>query len=327
MDQYNNTSKEALIERIAELETFVDALKQEKDQKELLNFPWIGNLGHWHWNIKTNHVVCNDGKILALNYTCRDIPKQIGFEFFTSKLHPDDYENVMESMRQHLCGNTNAFEIQYRIRTKDGRLKWFYDRGRISKRDNQNQPLLVSGIVFDITESKEMELLLKRQNKQLEQLVDFDCLTEVLNRRGLFQKLKSEIDTANKTNQKLSIIMIDVDHFTLVNNSHGHIVGDQILKQIAKKLKMNMLGTDSAGRYGGEEFLIILPDTDKDSAYIVAERIRKSIQNHIFKQGIKVTISGGIKEYQNESLDTLIDEADKRLYQAKKNGRNQIVSH
>ena len=324
MDKYKNSSKEELIERIKELEYFNEALKEEKNQEELLKFPWAGNLGHWYWNVKTNSVVGNDQKVLALNYDKEDIPKEIGFEFFTSKLHPEDYERVMDNMRDHLLGNTDAFEVEYRIKTKNGSWKWYYDRGKITKRDDNNEPVLLAGIVFDITEKKDIEQLIKRENKKLVELVNFDYLTKILNRRGLLNRLENEIDIAIANKENLSIIMLDIDKFKLVNDKQGHLIGDKVLKQIARNIKKNVLGTDIVGRYGGEEFLVILPNTDEKQAYCVAERIRKNIQSEQFTNGIRLTISGGVKQYHNESIIGFIDQADKYLYKSKENGRNQI---
>lgn len=313
------------MERVEELDTLVQALRREKNDIELLKLPWVGNLGQWHWNIKTNSVICNDAKILALNYSKEEIPEEIGFEFFTSKLHPDDYENVMENMKDHLVGKKDVHEVEYRIQTKEGGWKWYYDRGKIVKSDSQNKPLLLSGIVFDITESKEMEILIKRQNEKLEELVRFDYLTKALNRRGLVEELKSQIASSKKKREKLSIIMMDIDRFKAVNDKKGHLVGDKVLVEVSETIKKNMLGTDFIGRYGGEEFLIILPKTSREEARIVGERIRKNIKNQQFANGTRTTISGGIKEYEGESIDAFIDEADKYLYYAKENGRDRII--
>lgn len=325
MNHYQKLSKESLITRVEALEHLIEALIAEKNQEELLRFPWVGNLGNWHWNVQTNRLICNDAKICTLNYRRDEAPEKIGFEFFTSKLHPEDYERVMENMRQHLDGNIDAYEVEYRIQTKDGLWKWYYDRGKITKRDDQNRPVLVSGIVFDITEAKELQLLVKIQNKQLEQLVDFDCLTKLLNRRGLLEKLEDAIEHANKSKEALSLIIMDIDHFSLVNDTHGHLVGDKVLEQVARDIENTTSRSDVTGRYGGEEFIILLPNTTKDKAYLLGEKIRKTIEKDTFSKGVKITISGGISQYQGGDGDDLIDLADKRLYYAKENGRNQIV--
>jgi diguanylate cyclase len=326
IDRYSEFSTDMLINRIKELEILVDTLKEEKNKEELLNFPWLGNLGHWYWNVRSNDVVCNDQKILALRYTKDEIPNKIGFEFFTDKLHSEDYARVMDNMRQHLYGYTSVYEVEYKIQAKDGSWRWYYDRGKVTKRDESGNPLLVAGIVFDITVQKEMELMIEEQNKELLKIVNIDYLTKVFNRKALYEKLEFEIARANRYKDDLSVLMIDLDHFKTINDVHGHLAGDSVLKQVAEIIKSNLREPDIAGRYGGEEFLIILPRTDREQGFIVAERIRKSIQDADLLNRTKVTISGGLKEYNGESLNKLLDEADKRLYIAKRNGRNNIVS-
>lgn len=325
MDKYKDHSRDDLIKKVEELELLVEALKDDKDHEELLIFPWTGNLGHWYWNIKTDKLICNDKKITTLNYRRDEVPEDIGHEFFISRLHPDDYEMVMEDMREHLSGKTQAYEVEYRIRTKEGNWKWYYDIGKVTKKDEEGKPVLLAGIVFDITEKKEMELLVKEQNENLEKMVNLDYLTKVFNRRAIQRKLESEIAKSEKNKEKLSIIMIDIDEFKSVNDHHGHLVGDLVLKRIAKSIKKSLLGSDIVGRYGGEEFLVILPNTNREEARIVGERIRENIKKEQFTNGVRVTISGGVKEYNRESINKFLDEADKSLYYAKKRGRNKVV--
>lgn len=326
MDCYNELSKEELIDRISGLENLIDTLMEEKNQEELLNFSWAGNLGHWYWDVKNDILKCNDQKVLALKYKKEEIPKKMGFQFFTDKLHPEDYERVMENMRQHLKGNTSAYETEYRIQAKDGSWKWYYDRGKVTKRDENGKPLLVAGIVFDITEEKETEFRISEQNKKLLEIVNVDHLTSIFNRRALYEKLKSEAIKVIRNNGNLTVLIIDIDHFKMINDTHGHIIGDEVLKRVAKIIRKSVREVDIVGRFGGEEFLVIFPNSKSMQCFAVAEGIRQNIQEAEFPYGIKVTISGGLKEYNRESIDGLLDKADRALYQAKKNGRNQIIS-
>lgn len=326
MKKYNEFSREDLIKKIKEDEYIIDELKKEKNEEELLNYPWVGNLGHWYWNIQTNDVISNDKKITTLNYTVDEIPEDLGFEFFTSKLHPDDYERVMDNMRQHLYGNSEVYEVEYRIQTKDGDYKWYYDIGKVTRRDEENKPLFVSGIVFNITEKKNMELIIRNQNEKLLEAVNLDHLTKTLNRKALYEKLESEIHIVDKSQSKLSIVMIDIDKFKRVNDNYGHQVGDSVIKKIAEIIKNSLPEESFVGRYGGEEYLVIIPGRDKEQAYIVAENIRKNIEDTEFIYGIKITVSGGVSEYDNkQSLDVLVYESDKNLYKAKNSGRNKIT--
>ena len=123
-------------------------------------FPWAGNLGRWSINIKTHEVICNPLKVEALGYSMEELDPV--YEFFTKLLHPEDYEPTMEAMRKHLRGETPAYEAEYRIRSKDGEYKWFYDRGIITERDEEGYPVWVAGIVFDISEQKSKQEELQR---------------------------------------------------------------------------------------------------------------------------------------------------------------------
>jgi len=318
-------TKEELINKIKELTLLLDAVQANLNENELLNFPWAGNLGNWYWSVKSNRVLFNDQKILVLGYKKEEIPENIGFEFFTSKLHPEDYDLVMDNMRNHLYGKSSAYESAYRIQSKDGSWLWFYDRGVITKRDENGKPELVTGIVFDITEQKRMEDLLVEQNLKLEEMSRTDFLTNLNNRRTLFERLEYEMKRVARTKEPLSVLLLDIDHFKKVNDTHGHLVGDKVLIEVAKLIKSSIRITDIPGRYGGEEFLVILPACDAQGAMRVAETLRQNVQNAEFEAGLKITISGGIKLFGKESADELIDAADQNLYLAKKNGRNQIV--
>jgi len=317
-------TKEELINKIKELTLLLDAVQANLNENELLNFPWAGNLGNWYWSVKSNRVLFNDQKILVLGYKKEEIPENIGFEFFTSKLHPEDYDLVMDNMRNHLYGKSSAYESAYRIQSKDGSWLWFYDRGVITKRDENGKPELVTGIVFDITEQKRMEDLLVEQNLKLEEMSRTDFLTNLNNRRTLFERLEYEMKRVARTKEPLSVLLLDIDHFKKVNDTHGHLVGDKVLIEVAKLIKSSIRITDIPGRYGGEEFLVIRPACDAQGAMRVAETLRQNVQNAEFAAGLKITISGGIKLYGQGTADELIEAADQNLYRAKKNGRNQI---
>lgn len=321
----NNYSNEELIKKVNELQNLLVAMKADKDNQELINFPWIGNLGNWYWSLIDNTVIFNDQKVLTLGYNREEIPQKIGFEYFTEKIHPDDHDQVMENMRSHLYGKTLAYETTYRIQAKNGSWKWFYDRGKVTKRSESGKPELVVGIVFDVTEQKQMEGQLAQQNKQLLELSMIDFSTKIFNRRALFEKLEQEKNRSDRYSNPFSILMIDIDHFKMINDSYGHLVGDKILIQVAETIGKIIRKIDFLGRYGGEEFMVILPEIDLPGGVNVAEKIRTKIQDSTFAENIKLTISLGVAEYKvGISIDELINLADTLLYVAKKNGRNRV---
>lgn len=160
-----------------------------------------------------------------------------------------------------------------------------------------------------------------------------DGLTGLHNRRYLDSHLATLFDKAKAKQSHLSTVMCDIDHFKQVNDTHGHDVGDEVIREFAERLKKCVRGVDLASRYGGEEFVVVMPDTDVALASIVAERIRASIADHPFivEKGAKqlaITVSVGVSsivEGDEEPLK-LLKRADIGLYTAKKNGRNQVIA-
>ncbi len=168
-------------------------------------------------------------------------------------------------------------------------------------------------------------------HERLQVLASKDPLTDIYNRRFGSQRLHEEYSRAVRGEYPLGIIMLDIDHFKDVNDSYGHMTGDRVLIHIATLIKKNIREEDILIRYGGEEFLCILPGADRDTTQIIAERMRKKIMENVFKLNdnhIQITISGGISSYPETlatSPEILINEADKALYRAKNLGRNNIV--
>jgi diguanylate cyclase (GGDEF)-like protein len=122
-------------------------------------------------------------------------------------------------------------------------------------------------------------------------------------------------------------MMLDIDYFKRVNDNYGHQTGDRVLSAVSKLIQLNIRDNDYAGRYGGEEFIIILPDIQLIEAYDIAENVRKSIQNFSFtKKNLNVTISIGLTEYHSEDVKAFVNRADTLLYRAKENGRNRTES-
>lgn len=324
---YKNLSREQLLDKIESLQMLNKELLKEKEQEARLEYAWSGNLGHWYWNVKTNEVTFNPLKVIALGFDKSEIPEHVTYQFFTDKLHEQDYQRTIDAMKDHLYGKKDVYEVEYRIQAKDGSYKWFYDRGKITQVDDSGKPIFVAGIVFDITEKKEMQLELEYKNKMLSELSSIDGLTNIQNRRKLIEHLEVEIVEARRTNRPLSIAFFDIDDFKKVNDNKGHVYGDKVLIDIASIIKNSIRATDFTGRYGGEEFMVIYPNTPLPLAEKITERIRQVIMNHEFIDGLKITISGGVGEYYYETITEFINSVDKKLYMAKRNGKNKIVSY
>lgn len=175
-----------------------------------------------------------------------------------------------------------------------------------------------------------------KRNIILEQLAITDSLTELYNKGYILKRLESELTRSARYKESISLIIIDIDYFKKINDSFGHIAGDNILKRLSKKLAESVRDVDIVARYGGEEFLVICPNTSISGAAILAERIRENVQNEIFQAGstnIKLTLSLGLSNLSpstlaagNFSSGKLLEEADLALYKAKSAGRNKVAA-
>jgi len=170
-----------------------------------------------------------------------------------------------------------------------------------------------------------------RLYKEIERVAITDGLTDVYTRRHTMERLQEEIRRSQMRKMEMAVLMIDVDHFKGINDNYGHLTGDQVLREISEIIKQNVREIDIAGRFGGEEFCIVLPDTGLEGAQYVAERIRTTTQAADIKAYdaiVNVTLSIGIAIYPKDAkkLDELIDKSDWSLYKAKKRGRNRVCA-
>ena len=195
-------------------------------------------------------------------------------------------------------------------------------------RDWQQQIALNS-----LTQQLESKVLIRTaelqasQNK-LEKLAQEDYLTTLLNRRAFTERAVNEVATAIRHQRPISLLLFDLDHFKPLNDTYGHVFGDQVLAEFGRLVTRHLRTTDSGFRYGGEEFVVLMPFTPDGS--VAAERIRAGLENKVFisesGEEVRLTVSGGIANYRiGDSEETLVKRADKALYQSKENGRNQIT--
>jgi diguanylate cyclase (GGDEF)-like protein len=172
---------------------------------------------------------------------------------------------------------------------------------------------------------------LQRAKEELRQLAITDGLTGLYNYRYFKEHLSQELNRAKRHKLAVSVVMMDLDHFKHYNDTNGHPAGDTVLRQISKLLKENIRNIDLAARYGGEEFVLVLLEANKASARIVAEKIRRFVEEYTFEfeenqPNKKITISAGVAAFpeDGQDFDTLVNSADQRLYRAKQAGRNAI---
>jgi len=192
--------------------------------------------------------------------------------------------------------------------------------------------LFLIGIMFFIYREitlRKYNKILEAKNRELEILATTDALTGVKSRRNFFDIGEQYILVAKRENMPLSFIMLDIDYFKKVNDTYGHIAGDEVLKNFTSIISNNLRKSDIFGRVGGEEFAIIFHNADKNTALQLAEKIRKKINNNSAKfhdKIINITVSLGVAVLKDEdTLDSLFNKADEALYASKQNGRNQVT--
>lgn len=211
----------------------------------------------------------------------------------------DMHQNPSEPIEQHLPGDT-WLSVQER-RTSEGGLV---------------------GFRFDITE-------LKRQERELVRLAWTDSLTGAMNRHRFMELADNEIDRANRHGCKMSLLLLDADHFKLINDRHGHAAGDEVLQKLVERWKHVLRSHDVIGRIGGEEFCVLLPEIGPDGAAMAAEKLRAAIADLPFPfegQLLRVTVSIGVATLTpGDDLPELLRRADKALYRAKETGRDRII--
>jgi len=198
----------------------------------------------------------------------------------------------------------------------------YLPKGSLSQEKLQN--------IIDVALDKWTRLQQAMADKEkLEILATFDSLTGLYNRRAILSKLRDLINLAHRYKEDFSLSMLDIDHFKRVNDRYGHLTGDEVLEKIATLIRRNIRDTDIVGRYGGEEFIIILPKTNLSSSWCVAERLRITIEETEMKDSagnvFAITVSQGLAGWErDEDATALISCADEALYKAKEKGRNRV---
>lgn len=265
--------------------------------------------------------------IMTLYEITKDITKSLNddtaFSIFKQKLGEHiSFEDCRlfepgENMAEY---RSNPQYFVFPLQGKNRRLGYLLFRG-IYDEDKENAMIM----------GQQFALALRRVRlyEEIERTAITDSLTEISTRRYVLERFKEEIGRAKSRKTNLALVMIDVDHFKQLNDKFGHIAGDQVLHGIARIIKQNIREIDIAGRYGGEEFCVVLPDTDKKGAQFAAERIRGSVEKAVIKaydNKVNVTVSIGIAIFPQDGINTedIIDKADWALYRAKKNGRNNV---
>ncbi|MCP5046713.1 MAG: diguanylate cyclase [bacterium] len=271
------------------------------------------------WEIKATPGIEVIGKLKSHEST-RDIPVIIAAGATTT---PDDLFSAIEAGAMDYIRKPLG-EVELVVRVRAALL--LGESYKETKRKKEELEKL-NETLFLLNET------LEEKNRKLYESVITDSLTLIYNREFLMESLSKEYSKSKRHGLVFSCIMIDIDHFKSVNDDHGHQAGDYVLRTIAAHIKESIRHEDILGRYGGEEFLLILPNSTEKDSMMVAEKIRVNIENTIYDYDglkLKINLSLGVADNRTggpKNVDQLIFHADKALYQSKRTGRNKTVSY
>ena len=259
-----------------------------------------------------------DKRILDVSDALCDISRYSKKELIGEKISIFYNDKTMSALYKKIFKQIKSGDIwegEIKEKSKDNTYYWL--KSTILPNFDENQKIIsFTSISEDITDKKTIEVLSQT-----------DKLTQLVNRHKMDKCLESELDRFKRVKTPFAILLIDIDKFKEVNDNYGHQIGDVILIELSKILKENSRKIDIVGRWGGEEFLIICSNTNKDGAIVYAEKIRKKVEEFNFSHVKNKTISIGVSEIlENDTLSLLIKRADDNLYLAKKQGRNRTIA-
>jgi diguanylate cyclase (GGDEF)-like protein/PAS domain S-box-containing protein len=236
-------------------------------------------------------------------------------------VHPDDRERAMALLFSHYKGETATFSTEVRMRHADGSYRWMLSRGQ-AVRDESGRAIRMVGSQTDITELKALQERLRSESIH-------DAMTGLYNRRHFEERLAGAARLAVRYGRRLSVCICDIDDFKQINDRFGHATGDRVLQTFADILRRETRAEDVVARYGGDEFCILSPEVNVEQAAVCAERIRSRLETMPFlsddRQEFSVTASFGIAETTSTDAVEFIGAADRALYAAKGQGRNQLA--
>ena len=300
----------------------------------------------WENDLVTGNVTYKATKTFAqLGFTEDEIVS--GVQAIYELFHPEDIDRVRQAVADHVAGVTPQYRCEFRLRAKSGEWVWFANYGRIMDGSSETPGKRLIGVTFNIDDRKrredeiaqinrqltEQNQLLQQLNVALELLAANDSLTGLANRRTLMALGANECRRSERFDHPLSVLVVDIDLFKPVNDAWGHLAGDRVICAVAQACaarKRN--GVDIVARFGGEEFVIVLPETDSQSALHMAESLRREVESMsvpINDEGVclSVTVSIGVSTLRQGNVldfEDLVNRADQALYRAKESGRNAV---
>lgn len=305
-----NRSRDALA-----LNERAELLLQETETKLRLAVE-IARLGFWEWDLASNEVYFSPQWKRQLGYQDHEIPHRI--EEWESRIHPSDRAQVMTRLHTYLRAPASDYESELRFKHRDGTYRWIQARAQVV-RDEQGRALRMIGTHLDITDHKERE-------EQVRLFAQHDRLTRLPNRALTFESAERWLSAAQRRGNLFAVLYIDLDEFKPINDNYGHHIGDEVLKEVALRLKGSFRSHDIVGRLGGDEFLVIVTQLDNalSAAHAAVHALHElSLPYRIDDLVLHTSPSIGISMFPEDGRDieTLVRNADTAMYEAKQSGK------
>jgi len=304
-------------QEIIERRKIEDALRESEERYALAMRG--SNDGLWDWNLRSNKVYYSPRWKSMLG--CSETEISHSPQEWFSRVHPDDIDKLRLDLESHLAGNTPHFENEHRLQHTNGEYRWILSRG-IAVVDSSGVAQRIAGSITDTTERKIAE-------QKLLQYAFYDKLTELPNRALFVDHLGLAIERAKRRPDfRFAVLFMDLDTFKDVNDSLGHMIGDELLISVARLLQSRMRSTDTVARFGGDEFVILLDDIhDKDNAQQVSEWIQSALKDPFILNGQEVYITASIgivlSDTGYQRSEEVLRDADIAMYHAKANGKSR----
>jgi diguanylate cyclase (GGDEF)-like protein len=306
-----------------------------KGERSLKMAQAMAHIGHWELDVGTGDIRWSDETFRILGYEPGAIAAS--FDAFIRAIHPQDRDWVGSCVEAAHAGDN--FDIEFKIVLPDGRVRVLHGMGEVILLDSDMPPQAIGtagktaetgraellGVVQDITDQKALQ-------QQLEQEAHTDALTGCANRRHFLELARHELARARRHTEEVSLLMLDLDQFKAINDRHGHPIGDLVLQKLVQVCQATLRAEDTIGRLGGEEFAILLPETGREKALDVAERLCSAVAAVEVlleaRPAIRFTTSIGVATMTKEdfSVAAILGRADQALYEAKRTGRNRVVT-
>ena len=280
------------------------------------------NIGVWSWDLKSGQLTWDERM-----HAMYGVPQgaSVSYKDWKTALLPEDVEQA-EAVLARAVQNRSASENRFRIVHPELGVRYIEASEEVVLGPD-NQVVAVVGVNRDVTKNRQMEDALLQRQAEIVKLSLTDALTGLANRRRLDEQFETEVNRVQRYGGTLSVVIADLDHFKRINDEFGHEIGDKVLKAFSRTVESHVRDTDLIARLGGEEFVILMPQSGCNAAETVAERIRLSLaQTLIAPMRRAITVSFGIAEiHGGESAACLLRRADQALYKAKATGRNRTV--